>query len=123
MLNQRQRVRSETKSIDTPGAGSSPTAIEGILIRNHDQERAYTCRITLRDPYGDSVCDRTVTVQPEGTTSLETRLKRGVYRVEAFHDTGTTASADCLIGADPAEHATIETGNGAISVTDGQTLF
>jgi len=118
MQSQRSRRSPGTAVVESADPGAIRTTIEGVLIRNHDQDRGYTCQISVRDPYGDTVCDRTVSVGPAATTSLELELGRGVYAVEAVHDAAGPVSSDCLISGDPAEHASIETGNGAISVTD-----
>lgn len=119
MHSQRYRSSPGTKVVASADTGPIQTAIEGAVIRNHDQDRAYTCQIFVRDRDGKRVCDRTVSIEPTATTSLSLEIERGVYRVEALHEAGGPTSADCLIGGDPAEHATIETGNGAISVMDG----
>lgn len=123
MQSQRHRRFPGSEVVASDGPDAIRTAIEGVVIRNHDQDRAYTCQISVRDLYGVSVCDRTVTVDPAATTSLELELERDVYRVEALHDTFGRASGDCLIGGDPAEYARIETGNGAISVMDAGSHF
>ena len=121
MDTEQRRVATESEVVAPGESDAIQTTIEGVLIRNHDQERAYTCTVSVRDPFGNSICDRTVTINPAGTTSLELELRRGVYCVEARHDAGGSVSADCLIGGDPAEYAMIETGNGTIAVTDGST--
>jgi hypothetical protein len=119
MHTKRRRATTGSELITPADSDGMRTTIEGALIRNHDQERAYTCTVSVRDSFGNSICDRTATVDPAGTTSLELALGRGVYRVEVRHEAGGPVSSDCLIGGDPAEYAMIETGNGAITVTDG----
>ena len=123
MQSQRQRGSPGTEVVPSADPEAIRTAIEGVVIRNHDQDRAYTCQISVQDSYGDTVCERTVTVDPGGTMSLELELGAGVYRVEALHDAGGPVSGDCLIGGDPAEYARIETGNGTISVIDAGRPF
>jgi len=116
MQSQRIQKYSGTEVVSSTDPDAIRTTIEGVVIRNHDHDRGYTCDISVRSPYGDTVCDRTVSVGPAETTRLELELGRGVYAVEVVHDVAGPVSSDCLIGGDPAEHATIETGNGAISV-------
>jgi hypothetical protein len=91
---------------------------ESLVLRNYD-DSTHDVHITITDPDGETVFTRTVSVGPQDTVSIQTRLDRAVYRVDVRLDNGVGDRADCLLGSDPNECAKIETGNGVVSVVEG----
>ena len=115
-----RRSISETE----PTAASADTATsrvvnEGLVLRNYDSDDSHRVVVRFTDSRGTLVFDRTVPVAPRETVSVDTGLDRAVYQVEAYLESGATASAECLVGRDPSECAMVETGNGRVSVVEG----
>jgi len=92
---------------------------ESVTIRNYDATEAHTLAVTVTDPHDEVVVDRSVTVEPANTLSLQLPLERAVYQVGVTLDYGISDSIECLIGSNLEECAVIECGNGIISVTAG----
>jgi hypothetical protein len=92
---------------------------ESLILRNYDDDSAHDLHVRFVDHEGAVAFDRTVSVAPRETVSIQTRLERAVYRVTVRMETGATARADCLLGSDPSECAMVETGNGLVSVVEG----
>jgi len=97
---------------------SRPVCDESLVIRNYD-DSTHSIHVTFTDHNGETVFTRTVSIKPQDTVSIQTRLERAVYRVDTRLDNGAMARADCLLGSDPNECAKVETGNGVISVVEG----
>lgn len=95
-----------------------PVSDESLVLRNYD-DSTHNIHVTFTDHNGKTVFTRTVSVNSQDTVSIQTRLERAVYRVDARLDNGAIARADCLLGSDPNECAKVETGNGVISVVEG----
>lgn len=95
-----------------------PVSDESLVLRNYD-DSTHNIHVTFTDHNGKTAFTRTVSVKPRDTVSIQTRLEREVYRVDARLDNGAVARADCLLGSDPNECAKVETGNGVISVVEG----
>lgn len=114
-----QRHRNDVES--SPSAGRPATEVddESLVVRNYDGAEPHDLRVTFLNPRGETAFDRTVAVAPLETVSVQTRLERAVYRVEAQLENGATASAECLVGSDPGECAMVEVGNGRVSVVEG----
>jgi hypothetical protein len=91
---------------------------ESLVLRNYN-DSIHDVHITVTDDKGKTVFTRTVSVSPQDTVSIQTRLERSVYRVNVQLYNGVGDRADCLLGSDPNECAKIETGNGVISVVEG----
>jgi len=100
---------------------SDPQALgsESVSVRNYDATEAHTLTVTVTDSHDETVVDRSVTVEPSRTLSLQLPLERAVYRVEVTLDHEVRDSVECLIGSNPEECAVVECGNGLISVTAG----
>ncbi|MFT4923332.1 MAG: hypothetical protein ACI8XM_002558 [Haloarculaceae archaeon] len=119
-MSRQQPLRTpESQAFTAEEATERQISAESLLLRNYDREKPHRLAVTCVGPSGEIAFDRTVLVEPMETLSIETRLERSVYDVEVRLDGHTTASAECLIGSDPAECAVIETGNNTVSVTDG----
>jgi hypothetical protein len=106
---------SESRSTDSPATVDE----NGLVVRNYDGAETHDLRVRFVDPYGETVLDRTVSVAPQETAAVGTRLERAVYCVEVRMENGASASAECLIGSGPGECAMVETGNGRVSVVEG----
>ena len=91
---------------------------ESLVLRNYD-DSTHDVHVTITDDNGETAFTRTVSVGPQDTVSIQTRLERAVYRVDVRLDNGVGDRADCLLGSDPNECAKIETGNGVVSVVEG----
>lgn len=100
------------------GTDARVVSDESLVLRNHD-DSTHNIHVTFTSHNGETAFDRTVSVRPQETVSIQTRLDRAVYRVDARLDSGARARADCLLGSDPNECAMVETGNGVISVVEG----
>lgn len=116
-----QQYESHSRADSTPTASAGARAItdESLVVRNHDSSETHDLQVTLVDHRGELAFDRTLSVAPLETVSIETRLDRAVYRVEARLEAGAAASSECLIGSDPDECALVEVGNGIVSVVEG----
>lgn len=90
-----------------------------LLIRNYDGSTTHQVQVRFIDSSYETAFDRTITMTPLEAKTVEARLERGIYRVEAQLDNEATDSAQCLIGSGANELAVVETGNGIISVVDG----
>ena len=116
-----RRSTSET----APAASSTETPAsrvvdnEGLVLRNYDSDDGHRVLVRFIDSNGSPAFDRTVSVAPRETVSVDTGLDRAVYRVEARLENGATTSAACLVGGSPGECAMVETGNGRVSVVEG----
>lgn len=91
---------------------------ESLVLRNYD-DSTHNVHITITDDNGETAFTRTISIGPQDTVSIKTRLKRAVYRVDVRLDNGVSDRTDCLLGSDPNECAKIETGNGVVSVVEG----
>jgi hypothetical protein len=98
--------------------GARRASSESLVLRNYD-DSTHDVEITITNHDGETAFNRTVSVGPQDTVSIQTRLDRAVYRVDVQLDTGESDRADCLLGSDPNECAKIETGNGVVSVVEG----
>ena len=116
-----RRSTSETEPTAAPSetAPSHAVARESLVLRNYDSDDGHQVVVRFTDSHGNLAFDRTVSVAPRGTVSVDTSLDRAVYRVEAKLENGASASAECLVGRDPGECAMVETGNGRVSVVEG----
>jgi len=100
---------------------------ESVVLRNYDGTVAHSLTIRLRDPEGAVALERPYDLGPGETVSVQTRLQRGVYTVEAVSHsdsgaavtTGERDSERVLVGSGPDETALVELGNGLVSVTEG----
>ncbi len=107
---------------DAGSATSRPTQFvsdQSLVVRNYDGATAHELRVSFVGPDGEEAFARTVTVEPLGMVTVETRLERAVYRVEARLDDDESDSTECLVGSGPNETAFVETGNGTVSVVEG----
>jgi len=95
-----------------------PVSGESLVLRNYD-DSTHDVHIACTDRNGETAFTRTVSVGPQDTVSVQTRLDRAVYRVGVRLDNGATDRADCVLGSDPNECAKVETGNGVVSVVEG----
>jgi hypothetical protein len=116
-----QKYDDDPTADSTPAESAATRALsdESLVVRNHDSSETHNLRVTFVDHNGECAFDRTIPVAPLETVSIETRLDRGVYRVEVRLEDGETASSECLIGSDPGECALVEVGNGIVSVVEG----
>lgn len=117
-----QTVQPETETGDARGTEcktTRPVSEECLVIRNYDGDESYTIDVQFLDAADEVAYSRTVTVGPLEAITFGTRLRRGVYRVEASLEMGEQADASCLIGSGPHETALVETGNRTISVVEG----
>ena len=92
---------------------------ESLVLRNYDSDDGHQVAIRFIDGHDNLAFDRTVSVAPRETVSIDTGLDRAVYRVEARIENGATTGAECLVGRAPSECAMVETGNGRVSVVEG----
>lgn len=118
MPTQKTRVPDDWIVADSESADVGLVTDESLVARNYD-DSAHNIHVTFTDHKGETAFARTVSLEPRETMSIQTRLDRAVYRVDARLDTGEAASADCLLGSDPDECAMIETGNGLVNVAEG----
>lgn len=100
-------------------AGARVVDDESLVLRNYDSDDGHQVAVRFIDGQDSLAFDRTVSVGPRETVSIDTGLDRAVYRVEARLENGATAGAECLVGRDPSECAMVETGNGRVSVVEG----
>jgi hypothetical protein len=117
-----QTVQPETETGDARGTErktTRPVSEECLVIRNYDGKESYTVDVQFLDASDDVAYSRTVTVGPLEAITFGSRLRRGVYRVEASLNNEEKANATCLIGSGPHETALVETGNKTISVVEG----
>lgn len=119
MHEQQSRSRPDSR----PSPPDSPATLrvddQSLVLRNYDADETHSISITFVDPDDNIAFDRSITVDPLATVSIETRLERAVYRVTVRTEEESTASADCLVGSGPDECAVVETGNGTVTVSDG----
>lgn len=119
MPTQQSLASSDVDSLPRQEPTAPAVTDESLIIRNYDTPEAHEVQIRFVDHRGQTAFNRTVSVAPMETVSIQSRLERAVYRVEVRLENGATASAECLIGSDPSECALIETGNGRVSVVEG----
>jgi hypothetical protein len=112
------RERRDAEDDRAAGAGRY-VSDESVVVRNYDGASPHTVRVRMADPDGETALDRAYVVDPQGTLALSARLERTVYRVTATVDGDRTASAVCLVGSGPDETVLVETGNGAVDVSEG----
>lgn len=117
MPAQKTRVPDDWTDSASGSADNHLITDETLVIRNYD-DSAHGIQVTVTNHRGETVFDRAVSLNSRETVSIQTRLDRAVYRIDARLDTGGTARADCLLGSDPDECAMIETGNGMINVAE-----
>jgi hypothetical protein len=115
-LRHRRRARGAD---DTATDTSTFVSDESAVLRNYDGARSHTVAVRLVDPDGNTALERSYVLDPQGVLTVSARLERTVYRVEATVDDDLTASAECLVGSGPDETVLVETGNGAVDVSEG----
>lgn len=109
-----------TQKNDTPPEDDGQlVSDESLVVKNHDGNDSYTVDVAFLTPSDDVAYSRSIDVQPLETIVIKSRLRRGVYLVEASLENGGSDSAACLIGSGPRESAMVETGNRTISVVEG----
>jgi hypothetical protein len=92
---------------------------ESVVVRNYDGTDSHRITVRLTDPADETALERTYVVDPQATLAVSARLERTVYSVEATVDDDLRASARCLVGSGPDETVLVETGNGAVDVSEG----
>lgn len=120
---QQTEVDTDTPS-STDRSGLAVTD-ESIVLKNYDGTTTHSVTVRLRDSDGSVAFERTCELGPSTTASIQTRLLRGVYIVEARREHESTSTDDpgdsrpVLIGSAPDETALVELGNGLVSVSEG----
>ncbi|ERH02463.1 MAG: hypothetical protein J07HN6_00497 [Halonotius sp. J07HN6] len=107
----------QTLSVDTAD-GPRRADTPALAFRNHDHEGMTAVAVTITDETDTTVHEASYTLTPQVAWQTALSVEPGTYRVTATI-AGNTATAECRIDADAAVMATIELGNGAISVADG----
>jgi hypothetical protein len=115
----RSAYETEPTAPPTESTASRVVDDERLVLRNYDSDDGHQVAVRFVDGQDTPAFDRTVSVAPGETVSVDTGLDRAVYRVEARLENGATAGAECLVGRDPSECAMVETGNGRVSVVEG----
>lgn len=113
-VSQTSLDRDSLEPSDSPESGA-----ETVSLRNYDATEAHTLAVTVTNPSGDTVIDRSVPVGPFETVSIQGRPDRAIYHVGVTSERGASDSAECSLGGGPGECAVVEIGNGTVSVTDG----
>lgn len=116
MTTKHDTVQFEESSHTNPRTSQGEN--EFLVLRNHDFERAYDVKVFLTDANGRTRGPNTFVVPPGQVRCILAELPDGRYRVRVSIS-GDEDRADVVLGSDPTEFALIETGNGAVSVTEG----
>jgi len=78
----KEAYRAEDRTPDHSGnPDTRRVSGESLVLRNYD-DSTHNVHITITDDNGETVFTRTVSVGPQDTVSIQTRLDRAVYRVE-----------------------------------------
>lgn len=124
-MQNEQHSSVDTDTLSTADQTELLVTDESILLKNYDSTATHTMTVRLQDP-GESVAfKQTYELCPDTAVSIQLRLRRAIYTVEAWYKDasassgGTEDSESVLIGSAPDETALIELGNGLISVTEG----
>lgn len=93
-----------------------PSCEDALLLRNYDSDAAANITVTFEEPNGHSVYRNTYRITPLSTRSVDVPVAAGEYRVSAKTDSDSSGTAACRIGDGPLELASVEIGNGVVSV-------
>jgi hypothetical protein len=99
------------QSDDTPASSE-----DALLLRNYDSDTAADITVTFEDPNGSTVHRTTYRITPLTTRSVDVPVAAGEYRVSANMGSESSVAAACRIGDEPLELASVEIGNGVVSV-------
>lgn len=92
---------------------------ESLVLRNYDGTEAHEVSVRVAGADESIAVDRTYHLPSNASQSVEIRLERAVYLVEATLFGVRTDRAECVLGSGPGEAALVEVGNGLVSVVDG----
>jgi hypothetical protein len=90
-----------------------------LVLRNYDPDRAYHVTVELTATETAAQTTRSVRLAPGDVRCPAGIAPRGPTRVVARLDGGQSDAVDGVLGADLAETALVETGNGVVSATRG----
>ena len=107
-----------TLPADAADASSSRPSRPALKFRNHNHEGMTTVSVTVTDQTGETVHEDTYTLAPQVAWRTAVPIAPGSYSVSAAIP-ANTAAAECRVD-DHGTVATIELGNGAVSVADSQ---
>lgn len=93
-----------------------PSCEDALLLRNYDSDAAADITVTFEEPNGHSVYRNTYRISPLSTRSVDIPVAAGEYRVSAKTGSDSSVTAACRIGDGPLELASVEIGNGVVSV-------
>ena len=95
--------------------GQRPTR-QSLTFRNYDHEGTTEVTVTIREPSGKTVHERIYTLAPQKTIRTFLSIDSGTYHVSATVGSNTATAEACQITEHTDSGATIELGNGAVSV-------
>lgn len=107
----------QTLSVDTADAPGRRAAQPALAFRNHDREGLTAVSVTITDGTATTVHEASYTLTPQVAWQTGLPIEPGTYRVTATI-AGNTTTAECRIDDDAGLLATVELGNGAISIAD-----
>jgi hypothetical protein len=96
-------------------AGQRPTQ-QSLTFRNYDHQGITEVTVTVEKQSGETVHKETYTLTPQTTWSTSLSIASGTYRVSATVGSNTATAEACQITEHTDTDATIELGNGAVSV-------
>jgi hypothetical protein len=109
----------QSKSAADPTPTTSQQSTEALFIRNYDANSAADLTVAVEDLEGNTVFEEAYHVEPLITEIVDLPLSPGGYKVTVTLDSTASDSDVCRIGDDPTALASVETGNGVVSVVNG----
>ena len=97
-------------------AGQRPTQ-QSLTFRNYDHQGIAEVTITVEKQSGETVHKETYTLTPQTTWTTSLSIDSGTYRVSATVGSNTATAEACQMTDHKDSGATIELGNGAVSVS------
>ena len=95
------------------------TGTEAIHVRNYDHDRGYEVDVEVETEDGEVPFQRRYQLQPGQIVSEYDVLSEGNCVVMVTLDDTRERALECRIGESPEHTATIEVGNGALSLVEG----
>jgi hypothetical protein len=103
-------------SIDPARSGDQRPIQQALTFQNYDHEGITEVTITVEKQSGETVHDEKYTLLPQTTCDTSLSIDSGTYYVSATVGSNTATAEACQITEHTDSSATIELGNGAVSV-------
>jgi hypothetical protein len=105
------------ESADTTGNWPNQKSLQ---FRNYDHKQIVEVTVTVDNQSGETAHKETYMLTPQTTWSTSLSIESGTYCVSATVGSNTSTAETCQINSNTNVGATIEVGNGAVSVQPGR---